>query len=486
MPKISQGNQNQGKILIVEDETFYWNHYRRKLEPLGFWMETAANPKEAGSKLHHFAPDIIILDLRFESGSGSSEEGLQFLSQIRQEIPNAKVIVVTADTERGTAIEAVRNGASDFLEKGGSGGDFLEALKFRVEAVFQRLQLERKIEEQRQMQIDQVGGYPYGAGQVIVGTSSQMRKVYDLIDKVADTDATVLISGESGTGKELVARAIHEKSSWRRHPFRTVDCTNIPSELAESVLFGHEKGSFTGAVDKRIGEFELAHGGTIFLDEIAELKPQLQVKLLRVLQERSFMRLGSQNPVQVDVRVIAATNRDIEREVQQGSFREDLYFRLNEILISLPALRERAADIPLLVQYFANSFAQERRVQRVFTPETIETLQNHDWPGNVRELQHTIRRTLLLCNKESINPEELHMENRLVPKRASVAEDLALLLETSLEAEAQLRPLKEAEREFKARYVEKALRLTKGNQTKAAQLLEIDRNSIRRILARTE
>ena len=291
-----------------------------------------------------------MLDLSFDGSS--PDTGLNFLSKIRKDFPDIKVIVITASTDRQVALEAIQRGASDFLEKGSG---FLDALRFRVQAVFERLQLEQQIEVNNEGEINRVGGYPYGPGKVMVGTSREMRTTYEFIDKVAKVDETILIMGESGTGKELVAQAVHYHSQRSDKVFLPLNCAAFPVELIEDELFGHQHGAFSGATSDRAGAFEAADGGIIFLDEIGEMPISMQPRLLRVLQEKRIKRIGENVERTVDVRVIAATNRDLTEEVRLGNFREDLYYRLNSLPIHLPPLRHRKEDLLLLIRYFSLS-----------------------------------------------------------------------------------------------------------------------------------
>jgi DNA-binding NtrC family response regulator len=468
-----------GTLLIVEDEVLYWAHYERKLAEFGFQFETARNPQAAREKLKQRRPDLILLDLRFENESPN--EGLDFLSEVLETHKNVKVVVVTAATERQVAIEAVRRGAADFIEKGTVG--FLDALQFRVQAVFERLQLERQLEAQRAREIDRIGGYPCGAGQIIIGTSPAMQRVYDFIERVAQIDETVLISGESGTGKELVAQAIHYHSRRAQGAYIPLNCAAIPSELIEAELFGHRRGAFSGATENRLGAFGQAEGGTIFLDEIGEMPASMQPRLLRVLQEKKIKRVGEDQERAVDVRVIAATNRDLEAEVKAGNFRSDLLFRLNTFSIKLPALRERPEDIPSLIHYFLTLFCREYDIQKRISAEAIERLSQHTWAdNNIRELKDVIRRAIVLSDSTEIAPQNLDF----TVEPQSTALPIFSVAFPAFESEADVRPYKEVCSAFGAWYVGVVLKLTEGNQKRAAELLDIDRNSVRRILRRGE
>ncbi|MEC8841507.1 MAG: sigma-54 dependent transcriptional regulator [Candidatus Poribacteria bacterium] len=461
-------------ILIIEDELSYWSHYKRKLAPLGFLFEMARHPKEADTVMKGFQPNLILLDLSFDGSS--PDTGLNFLSKIRKDFPDIKVIVITASTDRQVALEAIQRGASDFLEKGSG---FLDALRFRVQAVFERLQLEQQIEVNNEGEINRVGGYPYGPGKVMVGTSREMRTTYEFIDKVAKVDETILIMGESGTGKELVAQAVHYHSQRSDKVFLPLNCAAFPVELIEDELFGHQHGAFSGATSDRAGAFEAADGGIIFLDEIGEMPISMQPRLLRVLQEKRIKRIGENVERTVDVRVIAATNRDLTEEVRLGNFREDLYYRLNSLPIHLPPLRHRKEDLLLLIRYFSDLFCQQYSVQRRFTSESVVHMQKHDWPGNIRQLRDLIQRSILMSDREEISVQDLDFSSH--PEAETVVTDLSSV---SPSDESDVQSYVDVRRAFEAWYVNEVLRITDGNQTRAAQLLDIDRNSIRRILKR--
>ncbi len=306
----------------------------------------------------------------------------------------------------------------------------------------------------------------------IIGKSPAIRKVFKLIEKVAPTESTVLILGESGTGKELVARAIHAKSKRAKGPFVPVNCGAIPEELLESELFGYERGAFTGANRSKPGRFELANGGTIFLDEVAEMSPKLQVKLLRVLQERVVERLGGERPVPVNIRIIAATNRDLEAEVRAGRFREDLYFRLNVIPIRLPPLRERREDIPLLVEFFLKKFCEREEVPlKRLSEEAMERLLNYRWPGNVRELENLVERLVILSESEVITEEDLPEHIRNAEKDLSVFDISGELPEGGIDLQEFLRDIERA-------LIVKALKAADGVKSRAARLLNINRTTL--------
>ena len=391
-----------GKVLIVEDEEIYTDVYSTKLLPLGYQIETATDVSTASDKLGSFQPDIIILDLRLQRQD--SEEGLAFLTEITEYNPAIKVIVVTVEGTIENAVKAHKLGAYDFIEKKTQG---YNELPFRVNQAYEKLQLERRIAELQQSEINRIKGYRYGTNKIIVGDSESMHSLFESVDRVASTDATVLVQGESGTGKELIAQAVHHHSSRAKHPFVTVACGQTDNALLGSELFGHERGAFTGATGRKGGKFEDANRGTIFLDEIAELDAESQVKFLRVLQERKFERLGGKQTIEVDVRVIAATNKNLEQAVQEGTFREDLYYRLNVFPLYVPPLRERKSDIPLLATHFLTQKSQEIRG---FQEATMAFLMSYSWPGNVRELENRIEQAMVLATGDWISAADLQID----------------------------------------------------------------------------
>ena len=333
-------------------------------------------------------PDLILLDLVMPERSG-----LELLAELTERGVRAPVIVLTATNTVNAAVEAMKRGAADFITKPFE----LDALRIKVRNLIEKGELQEEVERLR----DEVEGRQQLCG--MIGKSDVMRGIFRNIERIAKSQATVLVTGESGTGKELVARAIHDLSSRAEGPFIAVNCGAIPRELIESELFGHEKGAFTGATDRRIGRIESAHKGTLFLDEIGELDPAVQVKLLRALQERSFERVGSSTTITVDVRIVTATNRDLAKEVAEGNFREDLYYRVNVIPIALPPLRERREDVRLL----AESFLSRADGTKTLTAAALGSLEGYSWPGNVRELENAIEHGLALCDGDTIDQKDL-------------------------------------------------------------------------------
>jgi two-component system response regulator HydG len=385
-------------------------------------------------------------------------DGIEVVRRIREEDPDATVVVVSAHGTIATAVEAMRAGAIDFLEKPFSP----EVLRARVEKAVE-IARERRgartararadaLAEDRAREMDPTG---------LVGRSEAMRRVLEQIRKVAPTDATVLVLGESGTGKELVARAIHAQGPRREGPFVPVSCAALPEALLESELFGHERGAFTGAIRRKLGRFELAHEGTLFLDEVGEIPPAVQAKLLRVLQERRFERVGGEEPVEVDVRVVSATHRDLAAMVASGRFREDLYYRLAVVPLSLPSLRERPGDVEELARWFLEKHAARLgRRMREFTPEALALLRGHAWPGNVRELENVVEQALVFAEGEAVRPEDLPEGLRgPAPPRPPV--------------DAEGRGLNEVLEDLESRLVRDAYAKANGVKAEAARLLGI-------------
>ncbi len=381
------------KILIVDDERSMRDVLSIMLRRAGYGVTVATDAEEAIAEIGREIFDLVITDLKMPKGSG-----LDVLKAVKVSSPDTVVLVITAFASTEAAVEAMKQGAYDFLTK-----------PFQVDEV--QLIIKNAL-ERRRLSTENVLLKREMASQTsfarIIGQSEAMQKVFDIVRKVADNRSNVLIFGESGTGKELIARAIHYHSARSQFPFVTVNCSALPETLLESELFGHMKGSFTGAVANKAGLFEVANAGTIFLDEIGETTPATQVKLLRVIQEREFRRIGGTQDVKVDVRVITATNRDLEKAVAEGVFREDLYYRLDVIPIRLPPLRERTGDIPLLVQHFLDQISRESgRTTPTLTPDAMRGLQGHEWRGNVRELENLIERVVAFYSGSPISEEDI-------------------------------------------------------------------------------
>jgi DNA-binding NtrC family response regulator len=368
------------KILIVDDEEMIRSTLKDILEYEDYEIDTAADGKEGLEKLLETAYDAVICDIKMPRMSG-----LELLEKAQEAKPETPFIMISGHADIETAVEATKKGAYDFLEKPPDLNRLLLTVRNGLEKkdlVVETKRLRRRIAKTREM----------------IGESAVMQKIQETIARVAPTEARVLVTGSNGTGKELVARWIHEKSARRDGPLVEVNCAAIPSELIESELFGHEKGSFTGAYKNRTGKFEQAHGGTLFLDEIGDMSLSAQAKVLRALQENKITRIGSDREIPVDVRIVAATNKDLLLEIERGNFREDLYHRLSVILVHVPALRERRDDIPLLVKSFLQEIGEEYGSKHSIAPEALEELQKLDWTGNVRELRNVTERLAILSN----------------------------------------------------------------------------------------
>src|SRR6476646_5375949 len=380
------------QVMVVDDDLSMCNFLRSFLAQRGYQAVTLGSAEEAVKRYHAERPAAIILDVVMP-GSMGGLDALAAFKKIDREVP---IIVLSGQGRTTTVVQAMKLGASDFVSKPFEETD----LEVPLTNALRQYQLTREVATLRD-QLQSQSKY-----KMLFGQSERMAEVQDLIERVADTDVTVLIRGESGTGKELVARALCASSLRRDKPFVKVNCAALPTELLESELFGFERGAFTGAIQQKPGKFEFANHGSMFLDEIGDMSFQLQAKLLQVLQDGEFSRLGGKHDVRVDVRVIAATNRDLERAVAEGAFREDLFFRLNVVAITLPPLRERREDIPLLANYFLKKYSVQ--YNKPFTEVSADTMQlflDHDWPGNVRELENLIKRTVVLGTEEPIKRE---------------------------------------------------------------------------------
>lgn len=435
------------KILIIDDEEHMCWALDRAMRQEGYQTEVAYQGRDGLKVIREEAPSLVILDLRLPD-----MDGLEVLKEAREINPNLPIVMLTAHGTIETAIEAMKNGAVDYITKPFD----LEELKLVIKQNLHVIQLETEVTFLRS---ELTGKYSN-----IVGQSKIVRDIIALIEQVAQSNASVLITGESGTGKEVAAVAIHQNSLRQNKPFVTINCAALPEQLLESELFGHERGAFTGAVARKLGRFELADKGTIFLDEIAEMSLNMQAKLLRVLQEKTFERVGGTETLGVDVRVIAATNRQLGEAIQKGSFREDLFYRLNVINIHLPPLRERKEDIPLLAKHFFKKFGYAYQVDKI-SPEAMELLCNYHWPGNVRELQNVIERSAIICRGDEIRPE--HLPRELYVPQQSTGNIVVDFPDQGI-------CLEELEKEL----ILKALTKSKGNQTKAAQLLGITRSAL--------
>ncbi|WP_434348770.1 enhancer binding protein Nla6 [Myxococcus virescens] len=380
------------RILAVDDERDTCEALADMLSAWGHKVEIAFDGHDALRKANEFRPDVVLSDLAMPE-----TDGLWLLRNLKEELPDCPVVFLTGRGTIDAAVESIREGAYDFIVKPLD----TARLKVCIDRALEKKETMREVQTLRR-RLKQLGSSD------LIAQSVGMRKVIELVEKVAPSKASVSISGESGTGKEVVSRAVHNLSLRRDKPFIAINCASIPATLIESELFGHERGAFTGADQRRPGVFEMAHGGTLFLDELGEIPIELQAKLLRVLEEGKLRRLGGKVEIEVDVRVLCATNRDLKQEIKNGRFREDLYFRLNVFQIHLPPLRERRDDVPILVQHFVDKFRGDsgKRVSGVH-PEAMEVLKNYDWPGNIRELRNAVERAVILCDGELITREHL-------------------------------------------------------------------------------
>jgi len=380
------------RILAVDDERATGEALTEILSRWGHRVETAVDGNDALKKAVEFRPDVVLSDLAMPQ-----TDGLWLLRALKEDFPECPVVFLTGRGTIDAAVEAIRAGAYDFIEKPVDPA----RLKVCIDRALENKETLREVQGLRR-RLKQIGPSDF------IGQATAMRRVFDLIEKVAPAKASVAITGESGTGKEMVARAIHNLSARRDKPFIAVNCASIPPTLMESEIFGHERGAFTGANQRRPGVFELAHAGTLFLDEVGEIPIELQAKLLRVLEEARLRRIGGKVEIEVDVRVLCSTNRDLKAEVKTGRFREDLFFRLNVFQISLPPLRERREDIPLLAQYFVEKFNGESGKHIAgMHPEALDLLKNYDWPGNIRELRNAVERAVILCDGDFIQRDHL-------------------------------------------------------------------------------
>ncbi len=436
-------------ILIVEDKDSMAQMLKETMETEGYHSLIAKDGAEGIKRIRENKIDVVLTDLKLPK-----KDGMEVLRAAKEENPLLPVILMTAYGSVDVAVRAIKEGASDFITKPFDTDHLLHLIRKAVEN--QRLLAENTLLKE---EFSSVIGMPK-----IIGKSERILDVAKKIQKVAPTKTTVLLLGESGTGKELFARAIHCLSPRKDYPFVPINCAAIPKELLESELFGHEKGAFTGAEARKPGKFDLADRGTIFLDEIAEMDLSLQAKIMRVIQEGEIERVGGLKAIPVDVRVIAATNKDIERAVSEGTFREDLYYRLSVFPIKVPSLRERAEDVPLLVDFFVKKYSAEMKTPvKEISKEVVEMLMDHSWKGNVRELENTMERAIILCNGRTITAE--HISLSPVPVKTMIE---TLPMSGSLEdtAKAALR-LAETGR------IRKALQETKGNKSRAAELLDV-------------
>ena len=442
-------------VLIVEDKGSMASMLKETLEAEGYAAFVASTGNEGVAMLREKSPDLVLTDLKLPG-----KNGIEVLKASKHQKPLRPVIVMTAHGSIDTAVEAMKAGAYDFITKPFNVDHLL--MKIRMAFENQRLITENLLLKEA---FSSTLGLPD-----IVGNSASIMEASAAIRKAAPQKTTVLITGESGTGKELFARAVHYLSDRKANPFVPINCAAIPRDLLESELFGHEKGAFTGAEKRKLGKFELAHRGTVFLDEISEMDPSLQAKLLRVIQEGEIDRVGSTEALKVDVRVVAATNADIEAAVSNGTFREDLFYRLNVFPVHIPPLRQRKEDIPLLVDFFLKKIAATMNSPvRAVSPETMSLLEAAPWKGNIRELQNTIERAIILCKGDIILPEDISLSTAM-PATAGrgTSGESGQGEGLSLEDTA-----KRAQRLAETESISKALKETGGNKTKAAAMLRV-------------
>ena len=445
----------RNKILIVEDEHNLLLVVKRALTKIDCDIDTATSSQVAMDYVRKSEYDVIICDIKLPGISG-----IEFLKWCRVNGIDAEFIIITAFATTDTAIEALRLGAYDYLLKPFN----IEELRLIVEKALTY----RKIKKENVLLKSQVFYDLEKSG--IVGESEGIKRVLNLIKKVAPTDSTVLITGESGSGKELVAKAIHLNSKRKDNKFLSINCAALPETLLESELFGYERGAFTGAEKSKPGLFELAHGGTLFLDEIGEMPLSMQAKLLRVLEDFTIRRLGGREDIKVDVRLICATNRDIEKEVKEGMFREDLYYRINVFNIHIPPLKERKKDIPLLLNYFVDKFSKKLGIKKPqISKEFLKLLESYSFPGNVRELENIVERAITIMDGDILLPE--HLPESVFKPEDGISEDLSII-ENGFDLEEYLNKIR-------LKFMEQALKKTNGKMKDAAKLLNMSFRSFR-------
>ena len=437
------------KVLVVDDDSLMKDFLKEALGRSDYSVDLASTGEEALEKIKDKDYDIILSDIRMPSMSG-----MELLKATREYIPDAKVVMMTAYGTVENAVEAMKLGAFDYVMKPFSADEIELVLKRAFEH-------KRLILENRLLRSELAGKYRF---ENIVGKSPQMQEIFELVEVVADTKATVLITGESGTGKELIAKAIHYNSPRKDGPFIRINCAGLPEGLVESELFGHEKGAFTGAIRKSRGRFELADGGTLLLDEVSEISPGLQAKLLRVLQEREFERVGSGQTIQVDVRIISTSNKNLREQIEKGKFREDLFYRLNVIPMHISPLRERKEDILVLAEHFLRKYTLEnnRSIEGI-SQKVYEMFSEYPWPGNVRELENYIERAVVTSKGNVLTPSDFPKE--IAFRKADFAPEAIGVGCSIYEAEKRL--------------ILKTLEVEGGNRTKAAEILGISTRTLR-------
>lgn len=450
---MSGSNQAQNKLLLVEDDPGLQSQLKWCFE--GYEVLIAENRQKAINHLRRHEPPVVLLDLGLPPDPENASEGMATLEEILNLAPNTKVIVVTGNDDRANAVAAIAKGAYDFYQKPVDA----EVLGLIVDRAYRVHELEH---ENRQL-MHQVGASPIAG---VIAASPQMHKVCRIVEKVAPTDATTLLLGESGTGKEVIANALHCLSNRVKQPFVAINCGAIPETLLESELFGYEKGAFTGAAKQTKGKIEYADTGTLFLDEVGDLPAPLQVKLLRFLQERVIERIGGRSEIAVDVRVICATNQNLKELVNDGGFREDLYYRISEITVNIPPLRERDGDAALLARVFLGRFAREYgRNLRGFSDDGLTAIESYSWPGNVRELENRIKRAVIMADGNRITAEDLELEG--------VNDEQAVPLN-----------LKEVRENAERNAIIRAMSMFDGNVSQAAEMLGVSRPTLYALMNR--
>ncbi|MDQ3263191.1 MAG: sigma-54 dependent transcriptional regulator [Myxococcota bacterium] len=460
--------EQQAKILVVDDDRAVLRAVSETLRRAGYQVVSVSDPLEGVTAAEDPSVEVAVVDIRMPNLSG-----LDLLKSFKRSREDLEVVVMTGHATVETALEAVRNGAFDYLTKP---FEHIDQLTLTVARALERRRLRRRVVE-----VENVLA-PTGSVDGMVGNSPVMRGVFKMVEAVAPTDTTVLIRGESGSGKELVARALHQRSPRRAKPFVAVNCSALSETLLDSELFGHVKGAFTGALAQKRGLFEAAHGGTLFLDEIGDVPLATQVRLLRALQEGEIKRVGANESIPVDVRVIAATHVNLEEARKQGRFRDDLYFRLSVIPLTLPSLRERPEDVPLLARHFLTRFSTRMGKQLSgFSPDALASLSRYSWPGNVRELENVVERAVVLSPGPVVELENLPVEIQSAKKPASV--DMTFLRLTEM-GFAQAKALSVAA--FERRYLSTLLERTGGNISQAALAAGMDRSNFKRLLREHE
>lgn len=454
----------KGKVLIIDDNEDVLFSLNLLLKPHTQAIRVATDPQRIGHFMKVFEPDVILLDMNFTRDAVSGQEGFRYLEQILEIDKDAVVIFMTAYSDTEKAIRAIKAGATDFIPKPWDNDKLLATLKSGMELRMSRFEVTSLKEK-----IVALGGYGSAEGPILIGESPAMQRIKANIGRFAMTDANILVLGENGTGKDVVARLIHQMSQRNENPFVAIDLGTVPEALFESELFGYEKGAFTGAGSAKAGRMEVASGGTLFLDEIGNLSPQAQSKLLTAIEKREITRVGGTKERNIDVRIISATNADLQSMVSEGTFRQDLLYRVNTIEIEIPPLRDRGEDVTLLAEYFLEKFAGKyNKMIKGFSRDSRIMLEKYHWPGNVRELQHAIERAVIMEDTSLIRPYSLMIPQKEQQQKASVhTGELTMNLE-ELERDA----------------IERAMKRANGNISRAAELLGITRYALYRKLGK--